>query len=214
MYQTMATAGAATSTSETPVGVQVGTGVRVVAVTKDFTEGPLQSSSADLDLAVEGAGFFEVGMPDGTSAYTRNGNFHLTAAGQVVTAEGYPVAGFPAIDTQATAIDIANDGTVSAVLNGVSTVQGRIRLVRFANAEGMTALGHTLFAANDASGEARTGDPGANGYGQISQGFLESSNVKIVNEMVDLIAAQRAYELISKSIRTADEMLRIANSIR
>lgn len=214
MYQTLATPGAATSTSETPVGVQVGRGVRTVAVAKDFTQGSLQKTSAEMDLAIEGDGFFEVEQADGTSAYTRNGNFQVTSNGQVVTSEGLPVVGFPSLNTAATAVDIAADGTVSATVDGVSTEQGRIALVRFASPEGLEALGHGLYRSSDASGDARSGQPAEGGFGQVSQGYLESSNVEIVNEMVDLIAAQRAYELISKSIRSADEMLRIANNIR
>ncbi len=213
LYRTLGTPGAPTNTSQSPVGIQLGTGVRTVAVSKDFSQGDLQSSTADLDVAIEGSGFFEVALPDGTSAFTRTGNFHLTATGEVVTADGYAVIGFPAISIQATATDIAADGTVAATINGVSTQQGRISLVRFPNPEGLESIGRNLYTQTEASGAAARAMPGQNGLGQISHHYLEASNVQIVNEMVDLIAAQRAYELISKSIRTADEMLKIANNM-
>jgi flagellar basal-body rod protein FlgG len=214
LYQTLASPGAATGDAETPVGIQIGSGVRTVSVNKNFTQGTMQNSSSPLDVAVEGEGFFEVSLPDGTSAYTRSGAFHRDAAGTVVTADGYGVVGFPAIDPTATGIDIAHDGTVSVVTDGTATTSGTIQLVRFSNPEGLRNLGRSLFSETEASGSAQRGNPGTDGYGGIAQYFLESSNVDIIREMVDMIASQRAYELNSKSIRTADEMLRMASNLR
>lgn len=214
LYDTTSSPGSGTADAEAPVGVQIGSGVRTVSVSKDFSQGSLDGSSSPLDLAIEGDGFFEVTMPDGTSAYTRAGNFHRDANGQVVTAEGYPVVGFPTIDTAATGIDIAADGTVSVQLEGATTNSGRIQLVRFANPEGLRSLGHNVMAETESSGSANRGNPGEAGFGAVSQYYLEGSNVEIVREMVDMIAAQRAYELNSKSIKTADEMLRMASNLQ
>lgn len=214
LYQTVASPGSANSNGQRPTGIQLGTGVRTAAVTKNFRQGNLKNSSSNLDVAIEGSGFFEVSLPDGTSGYTRAGSFHMNANGEVVTSDGHPITGFPVLDPKATAIDIAPDGTVSVTVDGVSTEKGRIQLVRFPNAEGLDNLGRNLYGETEASGAPSRGNPGENGYGTVAQYFLESSNVEIINEMVDMIAAQRAYELLSKGIRTADEMLRIANNIK
>lgn len=214
LYDTLSSPGSETADAEAPVGIQVGSGVRTVSVSKDFGQGSLNASSSPLDLAIEGDGFFEVSMPDGTSAYTRAGNFHRDATGQVVTAEGYPVVGFPSIDTSATGIDIAPDGTVSIQADGSTSSSGRIQLVRFANPEGLRNIGHNLLGETEASGGPARGNPGDSGYGAVAQFHLEGSNVEIVREMVDMIAAQRAYELNSKSIKTADEMLQMASNLK
>jgi flagellar basal-body rod protein FlgG len=214
LYETRRMPGAATTASERPVGIQLGSGVRTVAVSKNFDQGTLEATSSSLDLAIEGRGFFEVELPDGRSGYTRTGSFHLNSSGEVVTADGYRVVGFPQIGTSATDIDIARDGSVSVTAAGDTREAGRIRLTRFTNAEGLQSLGNNLFAETNASGSVQRGNPGENGFGTLAQSFLETSNVEIVREMVDMIASQRAYELNSKSIKTADEMLSMASNLR
>jgi flagellar basal-body rod protein FlgG len=214
LYQTLSTPGAGTTASEKPVGIQVGSGVRTVAISKNFRQGNLASSSSPLDMAIEGQGFFEVALPDGRSAYTRAGSFHLNSTGEVVTGDGFRVVGIPQIGTNTTGIDIARDGSVSTTVNGTTKQVGRISLVRFANAEGLENVGNSLYVESNASGAAQRGNPGENGYGTIAQSFLETSNVEIVREMVDMIASQRAYELSSKSVKTADEMLHMASNLR
>lgn len=214
IYQTLGMPGAGTTASEQPVGIQMGSGVRTVAISKNFGQGNLESSSSPLDLAIEGQGFFEVALPDGRSAYTRAGSFHLNSTGEVVTKDGYLVVGFPRIGTTVTGIDIARDGSVSTTEDGRTVEAGRLALVRFANSEGLESLGNSLLAETNASGAARRGNPGENGFGTVAQSFLETSNVEIVREMVDMIASQRAYELNSKSVKTADEMLSMASNLR
>jgi len=214
LYQTLGTPGAATADAEKAVGIEVGGGARVVSISKDFTQGTLVNSSSALDLAIEGEGFFEVLQGDGSSAYTRAGAFHLNASGQVVTANGNVVVGFPSIDTTATAIDIAKDGTVSVSVDGVSSQKGRLPLVRFVNNEGLKSLGYGLYAETESSGSPQKGNPGIGGFGEVAQYFIEGANVQIVKEMVDMIASQRAYELSAKSIKVADEMLRMASNLR
>lgn len=214
LYQTLSTPGSGTATAEKPVGIQIGSGVRTVSISKNLTQGNLESSSSALDVAIEGQGFFEVEMPDGRSAYTRSGSFHLNSSGDVVTANGYRVVGFPRIGTDATGIDIARDGSVSVTVDGTTKQVGRIGLVRFANPEGLHSVGSSLYGESNASGSPRIGKPGESGYGTVAQSFLETSNVEIVREMVDMIASQRAYELSSKSVKTADEMLSMASNLR
>jgi len=214
LYETVSMPGAGSADAERPVGIQMGSGVRTASIAKNFTQGSLESTSSSLDVAIEGQGFFEVALPDGGSAFTRAGAFHLSSAGEVVTADGYAVVGFPTIGTDATGIDIARDGSVSVTASGKTSEVGRIGLIRFANAEGLDSLGNNAFAETNASGSAQRGNPGESGYGTIAQSFLETSNVEIVREMVDMIASQRAYELNSKSVKTADEMLSMASNLR
>jgi flagellar basal-body rod protein FlgG len=214
LYETRSMPGAAAAGTERPVGIQIGTGVRTVAVSKNFRQGTLEETSSPLDLAIEGQGFFEVELPDGRSGFTRAGSFNLNADGEVVTADGYRIIGFPSIDSGATEIDIAREGAVSVTADGKTTNAGRIALVRFANPEGLRNLGNNLYVETNASGSAQRGNPGENGFGTLAQSFLEASNVEIVREMVDMIASQRAYELNSKSIKTADEMLSMASNLR
>ncbi len=207
LYQTIIGPGAATSDSTNPVGIQVGTGVRVTATAQDFSQGNLESTGTELDVAIEGEGMFKVTLSDGTEAYTRSGSFHRDAAGTVVDSHGNAISTFPTLDPTAEEVQIASDGTVSEYVNGVTTNKGQMSLFRFPNVEGLKAIGYGLFLATDASGSATTGTPGASGYGRLAQRYLEVSNVEIVKEMVKLIAAQRAYEINSKSIKTADSML-------
>jgi flagellar basal-body rod protein FlgG len=190
-----------------PTGVEVGNGARVAATSKVFTQGQVTQTGEQLDLAIQGDGFFEVQQPDGTIAYTRDGSFKLNATGQVVTAEGLPVlSGFQSIPSGTTSIDVSQNGTVSVTgPNGASTFQ--ITLARFANAPGLASLGGNLYAETPASGTATTGQAGQNGFGTTLQGYLEGSNVNIVEEMVNLITAQRAYEINSKSVQASDQML-------
>jgi flagellar basal-body rod protein FlgG len=214
LYQSMSSPGADSQVDALPVGIQIGTGVRLASASKLFNQGVLMQSSSDLDFAIEGEGFFQVSLPDGTLVYTRDGNLHMDATGNVVTNDGYSVVGFPALDTNASSVTVSTDGTVSVFVNGQNTSKGRITLARFANPEGMTFLGRNLYAETEASGSAQTGSPGDNNFGMIAQHYLEASNVDIVKEMVDMIAAQRAYELNSKGVKTADEMLRMAANLK
>lgn len=214
LYQTISTPGAATTEAETPVGIQYGTGAKTVAVSPDFEQGDFKETDSQLDMALEGQGFFKILLPDGTETYTRNGNFHLNSQGQVVTSQGYQVEGFPSIETNASEITIASDGTVSTTVGGTTTTKGRITLTRFTNPEGLKALGYSLYEETEASGTPITGNPGESGYATIAQNYLETSNVNIVQEMVDLIAAQRAYELNSKAIKTSDNMLQMIANLK
>ncbi|OGV34235.1 MAG: flagellar basal-body rod protein FlgG [Lentisphaerae bacterium GWF2_45_14] len=208
LYEEVAMPGSSSSVSYLPAGIQIGTGVMTNTVSKNFEQGPLQASSSDLDIAIEGVGFFQVQLPDGSTAYTRDGGLHMDATGKVVSAEGYEITGFPTIDPSATSITIASDGTVSYYLSGAITNAGRIQLARFPNPEGLIYNGFNRYSQTEASGAPETGNPGENNYGYVAQHYLENSNVEIVEEMVAMIAAQRAYEMNSKSITTADEMLR------
>jgi flagellar basal-body rod protein FlgG len=208
LYTQPRTSGADTGSGNLlPTGVEVGNGARVAATSKDFSQGQVSQTGQQLDLAIQGDGFFEVQEPDGTTAYTRDGSFKVNASGQVVTADGLPVlSGFGAIPTGTTGIDISQTGNISMTgPNGTST--GQITLARFANPAGLKSLGGNLYAATDSSGTASSGNPGGNGYGSTLQGYLEGSNVNIVEEMVNLITAQRAYEINSKSVQASDQML-------
>lgn len=198
-----------------PTGVQVGNGSRVVSTTRAFTQGHLQNTGRQLDVAIQGRGFFEVEMPDGSLAYTRDGAFHLNADGEFVTSKGYRLSGSPTVDPTATEISISPDGTLSAVVNGAVQELTPITLSDFANPAGLRSLGDNLYGESEASGTATTGQtPGQDGVGTLAQSFLEISNVSVVEEMVRMIHAQRAYEINSKSIQASDEMLRIANNLR
>jgi flagellar basal-body rod protein FlgG len=212
LYEKIVAPGADTSSGTIPAGQQLGTGVRMSSVSKIFKQGALQTSSGDLDLAIEGTGFFQVQLSDGTTAYTRDGHFHLDEAGSVVSNSGDPVIGFPTLDPKASSITITSDGTVTQFVNGTTTTAGRLQIARIPNPEGLSYEGRNLYKETPASGSAQTGNPGTSDMGNIAQHYLEGSNVEIVKEMVDMIAAQRAYELNSKSIKTADEMMRqVAN---
>jgi flagellar basal-body rod protein FlgG len=200
---------------ESPVGLQVGYGSRATATTRAFTQGELQRTQNVLDVAISGRGFFQVQLPDGTFAYTRDGSFARNADGQIVTKEGYSLVGAPQLDPAATEISILRDGTVTQVINNSVQQAGQILLSNFTNPEGLRSLGGNLFAETETSGAAETGiTPGSNGTGALAQGYVEMSNVKIVEEMVRMIQAQRAYEINSKAINSADEMLGIANNLR
>ena len=208
LYQKPRSAGSETAGGNVvPTGIEVGNGSRVAATAKDFSQGELTSTGGNLDLAIQGDGFFEVQRPDGTIGYTRDGSFKLNASGQVVTADGMPVlSNFQAIPTGTTSISIDTSGNVTVQsASGNSTF--RLQLARFANPAGLKSLGGNLYEETAASGTPETGNPAEQGFGSVMQGYLESSNVNIVEEMVNLIVAQRAYEINSKSVQTSDEML-------
>ena len=190
-----------------PTGIEVGNGSRVAASSKVFTQGQLTSTGEKLDVAIQGDGFFEIQRADGTTAFTRDGSFKLSAQGQVVTIDGLPVlSGFQPIPPGASAVTIAENGQVTVQTSSGSTTF-RLTMARFANPSGLRSLGGNLYEETAASGTPEVGQPGEQGFGSVMQGYTESSNVNIVEEMVNLIVAQRAYEINSKSIQTSDEML-------
>ncbi len=195
-----------------PTGVEVGNGSRVAATSKVFTQGQLTNTGEKLDVAVQGDGFFEVQRPDGTTGYTRDGSFKLNAQGQVVNVDGLPVlSGFQPIPPGANSISISEDGQVT-VQTSTGSQSFAITLTRFANPAGLRSLGGNLYEETPASGTPEAGKPGEQGFGRVIQGYVEASNVNIVEEMVNLIVAQRAYEVNSKSIQASDEMLQnVAN---
>ncbi|WP_027338782.1 flagellar basal-body rod protein FlgG [Halonatronum saccharophilum] len=217
MYQTIRQAGTPNNQgSEIPTGIEVGHGVRPSATQKLFGQGSLQSTENPLDLAITGNGFFQVLLPDGTSGYTRDGSFSLDSNGQIVTADGYLLQPEITIPANATDIMINDEGVVAFLEPGADQPQeaGQIELTTFANPAGLKSMGQNLFQPTAASGQPMFGMPNQDGYGGISQRFLEGSNVQVVEEMVDMIAAQRAYEINSKSIQASDEMLQQANTLR
>ncbi len=216
VYDQTTVPGTPTSTSgEAPIGLEVGLGTRAIATARDFSGGNLRSTSAPLDFAVEGKGFFQITLPDGQTAYTRAGQLHLNAEGGLVTNEGYPLEPQITIPSNATSISVSKDGIVSVAVQGQTAAQqvGTIELATFQNAAGLKALGSNLYASSSASGEPTTGVPGLDGIGTLAQGFLEESNVSVVEEMVNMILGQRAYEANSKVVRTADEMLQQTNNL-
>jgi flagellar basal-body rod protein FlgG len=217
LYQTMRLAGASTSGgNQVPTGMQLGHGARPAAIQKLFLQGDYQQTHNEMDLAIEGSGFFQVSQPDGQVAYTRAGAFKLDQEGRIVTSDGFRMEPDLSVPPGATKISIAADGTVSVLVAGKSTPEevGTITLARFVNPAGLNSIGRNLYLQTPASGEPTTGKPGDEGLGTLAQGFLEMSNVSVVEEMVNMIAGQRAYEINSKAIQTADEMLQTANNIR
>ena len=208
LYQEPRTAGTDSGGGNlVPTGTEVGNGARVAATSKVFTQGQLTNSGEKLDIAIQGDGFFEVQRPDGTIGYTRAGSFKLSAQGQVVTVDGLPVlSGFQPIPPGTSSISVSEDGQVTiGTPNGNQTFS--LTVARFANPSGLRSLGGNLYAETAASGTPEMGKPGEQGFGRTIQGYIEASNVNIVEEMVNLIVAQRAYEINSKSIQTSDEML-------
>jgi len=210
MYQNLRQAGANSSEQTTlPTGLQVGLGVRAVATSRVFEQGSLQQTTNPLDVAVNGQGFFEIQLPDGTTGYTRDGSFKTTAQGQLVTNSGYPVQPGITIPLNAQQITIGKDGTVSVTLSGQATPQavGQLQISTFVNQAGLDPKGENMFAESAASGPPNSATPGQNGIGTVQQGFVEVSNVNVVEELIGMIQTQRAYELNSKSIQTSDQML-------
>jgi len=210
LYQTQRQPGAQSSQqTQLPSGLQVGTGVRPVATERVFTQGNLQQTGNDKDIAIQGAGFFQVLMPDGTNAYTRDGSFQIDSQGQLVTASGFPVQPAITVPANATSLTVARDGTVSVTQSGVAapTQIGSLQLVTFVNPAGLEAKGENLYVETGSSGTPNTNTPGTNGSGLLSQGYVETSNVNVVEELVNMIQTQRAYEINSKAITTSDQML-------
>ncbi len=216
MYQTLKTTGAPSTSSTQTVGIQVGLGSTPAAVTKVFTAGNITQTGNDLDLAVEGDGFFQIQMPDGSTAYSRAGSFKKDGQGRVVNSDGYPLIPEIVVPANATKITVGTDGTVSVIQSGQNsaTTLGNIQLASFSNPSGLSSIGHNLYQQTDASGNPTTGTPGQNGLGSVSQGFLEMSNVNVMEEMVNMIVSQRAYETNSKAVQAADEMLQTTNNLK
>jgi flagellar basal-body rod protein FlgG len=210
MYQTLRPAGSASSEqTQLPTGLQVGLGVRVVSSSRTFTQGTLQQTGNNLDVAIKGNGFFQIQLPDGTSGYTRDGSFQVDGSGALVTQNGYPVQPGITVPPNAIGLTIAADGTVNATLPGQTAPQnlGQLQLASFVNPAGLESKGQNLYGETAASGTPQSGAPNANGLGALQQGFVEGSNVNVVEELVSMIATQRAYELNSKAIQTSDQML-------
>ena len=210
IYQNLRQVGAnTTEQNQLPTGLHLGLGVRTVATSRNFTQGSLQETKNSLDVAINGNGFFEVTMPDGTIGYTRDGSFQVDAQGRVVTSSGLPVANGITVPQGATSISISADGVVSAIVAGNTQPQqlGSLAMSSFINPAGLEPVGQNLFKESAASGQPQQGTPGTNGLGFIKQGFLESSNINVVEELVNMIQTQRAYEMNSKAISTTDQML-------
>ncbi|QDF98159.1 flagellar basal-body rod protein FlgG [Azoarcus sp. DD4] len=210
LYQTMRQPGAQ-STQQTQVGsgLQIGTGVRPVATERIFTQGNLQQTGGSLDIAIQGNGFFQIALPDGTTAYTRDGAFQLDNQGNVVTASGYPLADNLNVPADTLTVTIAKDGTVSVLQAGQTTPTqiGAIQLATFVNPGGLQSAGENLFLESASSGVATPNQPGTNGTGVLNQGYVETSNVNVAEELVNMIVTQRAYEMNSRAIQTSDSML-------
>ncbi|MDR7308556.1 flagellar basal-body rod protein FlgG [Rhodoferax saidenbachensis] len=210
MYQNLRQVGSNSSEQSTlPTGLQVGLGVRTVATSRTFSQGNLQQTNNNLDVAIQGNGFFQVTMPDGTTGYTRDGAFQLDNQGRVVTSSGLLVQGGITVPANATNLSIAQDGTVSATVPGTTTPQtvGTITTASFINPAGLEPKGQNVYQETAASGQPNAGVPGSNGLGAVMQGFVETSNVNVVQELVTMIQTQRAYEMNSKAIQTSDQML-------
>ena len=217
LYQTMQYAGTNTSdTTVSPTGIEVGLGVRTSSVAKMFSQGSLKETDNNLDVAIAGKGFFQIQLPDGNVGYSRSGSFKIDSTGALVNSDGYKLIPEITIPEGTTQISIGTDGTVSALQGnqGDIAVLGQIELVNFINPAGLHSLGDNLYASTHASGDPIAGVAGQNGMGQLRQGFIELSNVKLVEEMTDLITGQRAYEANSKSIQTADAMLQTVNQLK
>ncbi|MCG6656262.1 flagellar basal-body rod protein FlgG [Halomonas campisalis] len=210
LYQNMRQPGAQNDAlNRLPSGMQVGTGVRSVATERLHTQGNLERTENSRDLAINGNGFFEIQMPDGTSAYTRDGSFQIDENGQMVTANGYPLEPAIFIPETALSVTVGEDGTVSITQPGVAQAQdiGQITLTTFINPTGLESMGGNLYKETTSSGVANQAVPGMDGAGRLSQGFVETSNVNVVEEMVSMIQTQRAYEINSRAVQTSDEML-------
>jgi flagellar basal-body rod protein FlgG len=215
LYETTRSAGSQQGGgNELPSSLQVGQGSVPVATERIFTQGELSQTGSDLDVAIQGNGFFQVQLPDGSLGYTRDGAFKTDSQGRIVTSDGYPLlGGFQAVPTGTTKITITASGAVTYTTPSGDT-NSQVQLARFINPGGLDAQGHNLYKETKASGAAESGNPGENGYGQLQQGSLELSNVSVVQEMVNLILAQRAYEVNSKAVQAADEMMQTSNNLQ
>ncbi len=215
IYQDLRTPGADQGNgAQLPTGLEVGHGSRAVATSRVFTEGELTQTGERLDVAIQGDGFLQVTLPDGTLAYTRDGALKTSSTGTITTSDGLPVGnGFQPVPVGTTSINISSNGSVTTSgANGTATTQ--VTLTRFANPAGLQSIGRNLYLETPASGTPETGNPGEAGYGTLQQGYLEMSNVKVVEEMVNMIVAQRAYEVNSKAVQASDEMMQQANNLR
>jgi flagellar basal-body rod protein FlgG len=217
LYETMRAPGVTSAGgNQVPTGIQIGHGTRTVATQRLFTQGDFQHTQNDLDIAIEGAGFFQIIQPNGEVAYTRAGNFKIDGEGRMVTPDGYLIEPNITIPVDTLAVAIGTDGTVSIMQAGQPAPVdiGNIELASFVNPAGLDSIGRNLFLLTQASGDAIVGTPGEEGYGTLAQGYLEMSNVSVVDEMVNMITAQRAYEINSKAIQAADDMLQTANNLK
>jgi flagellar basal-body rod protein FlgG len=215
LYQNVRQVGAqSTQDTQLPSGLSLGTGVRTVSTEKLFTQGNTVETGNKLDVAIQGQGFFQVLLPDGTLSYTRDGSFHLDSQGQVVTASGYVVQPAITIPSDAQSVTIGSDGTVGVVTPGSATPTqvGNIQLANFVNPTGLQPVGQNLYLESGSSGSAQTGTPGLTGLGTLAQGSIETSNINVVEELVSMIEAQRAYEMNSKAIEATDRMLQYVNN--
>lgn len=217
LYQDLRRVGSTTSADGTtvPTGVQIGYGVKTAATSRVMSQGSLDSTEKDYDVAIKGEGFFRVTLPDGQTAYTRDGSFELNVDGNLVTVDGYLLDPAITVPQDAKTVTINNEGIVEVTLAGQTAAQniGQLQLARFANKGGLEAIGENLFLETPASGEANVGTPGVDGFGTTLQRYLEASNVNAVAELSDLIAAQRAYEMNAKVISSADEMMQTTSNI-
>ncbi len=217
LYQIMKVPGSPTSSdTASPTGIQVGLGVKTGAVTKIFTVGDIVQTENKLDVAIEGNGFFQVTMPDGNIAYTRAGNLKLDSTGRITTSDGFPILPEITVPSDATELTISQTGVVSAIVGSTttSTQLGTLELATFTNSAGLIAIGRNMFRETDASGAATLGTPGSNGVGTLLQGYVENSNVNLVEEMTHMITAQRAFEINSKVISTSDQMMQTVTNIK
>ena len=217
LYQQLRLAGATQAEgAQVPVELQIGYGTRPVATQRIFSQGTVISTNNPLDVSIDGDGFLAVTLPDGTTAYTRDGALKKSSQGTIVTSDGYTLLPEVTIPQDATAINISSNGEVSVKIPGTTDLQqvGQLELARFVNPAGLKSMGRNLFLETEASGLANTGQPDTEGVGRLSQGFLELSNVEVVDEMVNMIVAQRAYEITARAIQTSEEMLANANSLK
>ncbi len=217
LYQNYRRAGVASAIgAEVPVGLAIGYGTRPAATVREFSTGDLSLTTNPLDIAIEGDGFFQVQMPDGSIGYSRDGAFKLSAEGQLVTSDGYFIQPEITVPEDATAIAVGQDGIIQVQQFGQEdpTDIGQLELARFVNPAGLAAIGRNILIQTSASGDPITDIPGQNGLGRVNQGYLEMSNVHVVDEMVNMIVAQRAYEMNSKAIQTADDMSQVANNLK
>jgi len=216
LYQDRRQAGGQTGAGGTvPTGVSLGNGTKVVSTSKLFTQGQLTETGEEMDIAINGNGFLQVNADDGTLLYTRDGSLKRSPTGEIVTSDGKLVTGLGTVPTDAVSAYIAPNGQITFTLSDGTAQQGsQIQLARFPNAGGLRALGGNLYQQTDASGQAEVGVPDQSGFGSIQQGYLEMSNVNVVQEMVNMIVAQRAYEINSKAIQTSDSMLGIINQLK
>lgn len=217
LYETLRTPGAASSSDTTvPTGIQIGHGSRPAATQKIFIQGDFQHTQNELDMAIEGDGFFQVLQPNGDISFTRSGSFKIDSEGRIVTSDGFPLEPEVVLPQDSIAVSVSTDGIVSVLLAGESTPAevGNIELARFINPAGLKNVGRNLYMPTEASGDVETGTAGEDGLGTLAQGYLEMSNVSVVDEMVNMITAQRAYEINSKAIQASDDMLQVASNLR